>query len=425
MELIISRVDEFRDFPAIINDILRIVHAPIIRSISAAPYYTQESLNNPNHQRPFEKLSLYQGIDALTGQVKTSPFEQASVERERSYKFEEEHDWRIVHDTGTLANLFKDIQHLHSEKMHLALAPVYLSHVHVSPESAEHGLTIVLRWKSDGHRYYVPKPEDVKLLPAAANLFKKSRSEFAVTYGDYYTVNIERRSCLVAVWKISFGRFKQDMESFLKDLQAKFAANPSPEAGVGIIKEQLKKGDNPGRRKTQVFVYRSSPDDKSLVLDTETENLVLAGESIVEHLKGQRSDILTNFEIFPYSLAILGFKSRPAPEQDGFVSWARALENTYYAMNDTRKLAKTNPQRDQWGQQLRDQEKVLLESQRAVIAENSNAAKGVAQEVKQLRTAINAQVQNLQSLIGPMQEMLDLWVSKSRVDEQLSIASME
>jgi hypothetical protein len=80
------------------------------------------------------------------------------------------------------------------------------------------------------------------------------------------------------------------------------------------------------------------------VVDAETESLVLAGESIVEHSKGQRSDILTNFGISPDSPTILGFKGRPTSEQEEYVVfWARALEDTYYAMKDACKLAKTNP----------------------------------------------------------------------------------
>ena len=269
---------------------LRIVNAPVIRNIPMLAYFPQELPTEMTLQRPLDLISLYQGLDSSTGELKDSPFQEAKEHIEPKYSFPAEHDWRTVSDSTSLAALFSDFHELHSERFNLAFAPRYLSHFHVSSEEGQYGLCVILRWASAGLRFYLPEPEKVNLIDNARKLLKEKRDEFAQTYGDHYVVNIERRTCATVVWRISFGQYKEDLQTFREKLAKKLETNPSPQDGANIIRMCLDEAPNPERRDARAYLYFSSPDSNSLVLDTDTKNMIQASNKLAIQLTKKAED---------------------------------------------------------------------------------------------------------------------------------------
>jgi hypothetical protein len=403
---------------------LRVVNAPVIRNIPMLAYFPQELPTDTTLQRPLDPISLYQGLDSCAGELKPSPFQEAKDHIEPTYSFPAEYDWRIASDSTSLAALFSDLHELHSERFNMAFAPRYLSHVHVSAEEGQYGLCVALRWASKGLRFYLPEPEKVNLTADGLKLLKEKRSEFVQTYGDHYVVNIERRTCATVVWRISFGQYKEDLQNFRTTLLEKFATSPSPQEGADIIKTCLKEAPNPERRDARAYLYFSSPDSNSLVLDTDTKSMIQASDKLAMQLT-KKAEIITRFQIFPYKFAIPATQSPVSPSQEGFLSWANALQNVYYAMNNSRKLPKAVPEREEWDKQLQLHEQQLLENQKTILSGQKATAVTITQEVKKLQNAIETKVQDVHNAMEPLQKALDDWVAQSRTKETKSILGME
>ena len=129
--------------------------------------------------------------------------------------------------------------------------------------------------------------------------------------------------------------------------------------------------------------------------------------------------------MFPYKLAIPATESPVPPRQEGFISWANALQNVYYAMNDSRKLPKVVPEREEWDHQLQQYEQQLLENQKSILSGQKAIAVTIKQQVKKLQDCIETKVQDVHNVMAPLQKALDDWVGQSIVKESESILGME
>jgi hypothetical protein len=139
----------------------------------------------------------------------------------------------------------------------------------------------------------------------------------------------------------------------------------------------------------------------------------------------KKAEIITRFQIFPYKFAIPATQGPVSPSQEGFLSWANALQNVYYAMNNSRKLPKAVPEREEWDKQLQLHEQQLLENQKTILSGQKATAVTITQEVKKLQNAIETKVQDVHNAMEPLQKALDDWVAQSRTNETVSILGME